>query len=356
MFGHDETEPHPIFPVALMRLLLLQLKRIGDLVLTTPAITCLREKFPQAQIILTLEKGSAGLLPLIDHDEAIILRRGKLDLAQWQELTLSPFDVCLDFTGNDRSALVTSVSRAGRRITWQRFARKPLRRWIYTEFVESRVQDRHTADHHTDLLQPLGIERSGVPSRLTVPSDIQTRVDELLAGHGVRGPFIVVHPGSARAEKFWRSEGWAEVIQEILRTTTCQVIVTGAGTRDEETHLQEILTACPPSCRERIVNLAGACELAELAGVLRRARVVCGVDSAPLHFADALQVPVLALFGPTNPLQWRPRDTASKILVPPGTKPIGPKYDPGAPVQNIPVAHVLQALHELLPENSAAPA
>jgi ADP-heptose:LPS heptosyltransferase len=331
-----------------MRILLVQLKRIGDLVLTTPAICCLREKYPEAELVLAIEGGSTGLLPLVDHDRAIVLRRGKLDLPQWTDMVRETFDVCLDFTGNDRSAMVALFSYAPRRITWKRFAAKPFRRMIYTEFVESRVQDRHTADHHTDLLRALDIERSGVPAQLHVSEELRQKTAHILQEHGVEGAFAVIHPGSVRPEKFWTAEGWAAVVRELVEGYDLPVVLTGSASAREMEHLEQVWSFFDPAVAARVVRLAGKLTLSELAGILQQARLVCGVDSAPLHFADALRVPVLALFGPTNPHQWRPRQTASAIVVPPGTGPIGPKYHLGAPVGLIPVEEVLAALRGLL--------
>ncbi|HEY5791957.1 MAG TPA: hypothetical protein VIS74_01585, partial [Chthoniobacterales bacterium] len=181
-----------------MRILVVQLKRLGDLVLTTPVFAALREALPEARITLAAPAAAADLAPLLDVDEILLFGNGRAD---WLRLLRGKFDVCLDFTGNDRSLLVSALSRARMRITYQRFAAKPFRRFVFTRFVDSNVSRRHTADHHVDLLQPLGIHRERVPSHL--------RAGPLPAG--IAKPYAILHAGTARREKYWSAEGWAGV-------------------------------------------------------------------------------------------------------------------------------------------------
>lgn len=299
-----------------MRFLLVQLKRIGDLVLTTPVIVCLREQYPDAKIVLAVEKSSSGLLPLVDHDEAIVFDRGKPSLRPWLALRKQKFDACLDFTGNDRAAAVCAMAKATRKIAWKRFEGKPLRRMIFHEFVESSVRLRHTADHHTDLLRPLGIVREGVNCRLRVPVDVAESAEKRLREMGLAGRFAVIHPGTARAEKYWEARGWAEVIRYISEVEGLVVLVTGSAAKEETVHLEAIRSFLGESLSAKVPDMCGQLSLSELAAVFCRSEFVCGVDSAPLHFSDALGVPAIAMFGPTNPYHWRPRATTSRILVP----------------------------------------
>ena len=85
-----------------MNILLIQLKRIGDLILTTPAIAALRERFPEATLTLVVSPSAEQLLPAISGIDRVFVVRGKADDAlDWIGLTLTRFDYCLDFTRND---------------------------------------------------------------------------------------------------------------------------------------------------------------------------------------------------------------------------------------------------------------
>jgi ADP-heptose:LPS heptosyltransferase len=318
------------------RILIIQLKRIGDVLLTTPVIAALRAHAPGCHITLALDAGTSALAPALGADRVLVRGRNF-----WRGLAGGGFDVCLDLTGNDRSALAALVSRAPRRITWSRFAKKPLRRVVYSEFVESSVKTRHTADHHTDLLGALGISVEGVPMTLALPENARAEASAALTG--VRETFAVVHPGTARPEKYWLPERWAEVIPVLRSEHSLTVVLTGSNAPDERAHLDAIQAALPEPC----VDLSGKLSLLGSAAVLERARLVCAVDSAPVHFADALGKPVVALFGPTNPFHWRPRRATARLVTAAGVANITPNH-PKAPMSDIRVEAVFDAIRALL--------
>src|ERR1051325_6806016 len=165
-----------------MNILLLQLKRIGDLILTTPAIGALRDKFPDAFISLVVSAAVKELLPAITGIDKVFEVRGKTDDAlDWIALSLGKYDYCLDFTRNDRSAFLTFLSGARKRITWDHpKLRTKLRARSYNEFVEAPVGFLHTLEYHLALLNPLGIESPSRAIRLELPAETIARADELL--------------------------------------------------------------------------------------------------------------------------------------------------------------------------------
>lgn len=323
-----------------MKILLVQLKRIGDLILTTPAIRCLREAFPQAHITLLVDSSCRGLLPAIGVDEVFI--HDKRTGNGWMRRlpALRP-DWGLDFSGTDRAMFFCVLSRARRRVNFLRFREKFLRRFLYTDFVESSVRHRHTADHYTDLLRPLGITRENVPLSLNLPKKEST--DSLLGSRGAKSPYAVIHAGTARPEKYWLPERWAAVADLLHERHGLLPVFTGATAPDEVAHL----AAVRAGMKSFSVDLAGATDLAGLAGVIAGAQVFCGVDTAAMHLADAVHTPTVALFGPTNPCQWRPRHTRAVVLRADTREPFDVKQK-GGPMEHISMAQVGEALEKLL--------
>ena len=126
-----------------MNILLIQLKRIGDLILTTPAISAVRQKFPEATISLMVSRGCAGLLPAIPNiDRSYVIQRNPADIATFLSIARTKFDACVDFTRNNRSAVLTWLSRAEKRIGSHRIKRRSrFRHWAYNEFVAGRMRD-----------------------------------------------------------------------------------------------------------------------------------------------------------------------------------------------------------------------
>ncbi|MCB1230221.1 MAG: glycosyltransferase family 9 protein [Verrucomicrobiae bacterium] len=340
------------------RILVIQMKRIGDLVLTAPALSRLRQARPDAEITL-LTMGAAGelapTLPSIDRHLNYHYRR--LNLAVWASVISDRFDTVLDFIGSDRSVFLTWLSRAGTRATYEKRARGFWREIAYTDLCDAKLRDYHTIDHMAALLDAIGIPKAGdfddpLPL-LVIPEGARERAGEILKERGVKGPFALIHPGTAKEEKYWRPERWAEVIRE-CGTGPLQLpcVITGGADAFERRHIDaifETLKSMPgvPSP----VLLAGRTSLLETAAVIDRATLALGVDTAAMHLAAAFQVPQVVLFGPTNPFHWRPRQGRARIVFSghPGVMDEGDyvKKIEERPMDAISVAQVIDAISGL---------
>ncbi len=323
-----------------MRILALQLKRIGDLILTTPALAALRAAHPGAEIALAVAQGCAPLLGAIDSiSSGIVLGRGR-GFAPWQQVLTGPWDVCLDFTGSDRSALATAASRAHERATFAWVQRSKMRALAYNRFTDSPVRERHTVDHYLDLA---GADGPREP-RLRLPDTARSAADKLLGAAGIVSPFVLVHPGTARAEKYWLPERWAEVIASLKMPC----VITSGPDAFEREHVAQIQLAIG----NRQLAIALPPDLPALAALIERAALVLSCDTAAVHFAAAFHRPQIALFGPTNPFHWRPRHDRALILS--AAKPEAPLRDftprmKGAPMERISTALVIGAIASLIP-------
>ena len=330
-----------------MNLLLIQLKRIGDLILTVPAIAALRKAFPAANISLVAAYGSRELLPAIPGLDRTYVARGRVsDAPQFFAVAKAKFDCCLDFSRTDRSAFLTFLSGAERRITYDTIRRERLRQLSYNEFVPSQVRFIHTIDHHLALLGPLGVHNVSREICLKLPATTKARVAEIIANTGLGNDFVVLHPGSARAEKFWVARRWAEVADQMFENGQLRCVLTGGKLRIEREQIARIKA----HLRHPIVDLSGELDLLLLGGLLQRARLLVTIDSAPMHLAAAFGTPQVALFGPTNPFHWRPRSTPATILQGGNPAPVVdfvPKQPPCS-MKEISTAAVIDAMQALL--------
>ena len=229
-------------PLHEVNILLIQLKRIGDLILTTPAIAAVRAKSPEARITLIISEECKAIAPAIHGvDRLLIMPRGLAGLRTLATVSRGGFDYCVDFTRNDRSALLVFLSRARKRIVSFRIkVRSKFRTRFYNEFVPHRMRDMHTVDYHLALLAPLGIENSPGAIQLELPESAITSAEQLLETHNARRPFIIFHPGSARAEKFWDARRWAEVINHAAEHHDVDLVLTGGPSLLEQTHISDI--------------------------------------------------------------------------------------------------------------------
>ena len=295
-----------------MNILLLQLKRIGDLILTMPAIVALRENFPDARVTLIVSNECADLLPAIPGaDRILVAQRNLSDIAIVIALARERFNYCIDFTRNDRSAFLAFLSRAQKRIVSHRVRdQSKIRARIYNQFVDNRMRDMHTVDYNLALLEPLGGSNASRAVHLELPESAREKANKLRRHSKIGEHFIVFHPGSARIEKFWDPARWAEVINHAGQNNDVDLVLTSGASRLEQAHVTHIKAKTGP----RIVDLSGRTDLLTLAALIAQARLLVTVDSAPMHLATAVQTPQVALFGPTNPFHWRPRESPALIL------------------------------------------
>jgi len=338
-----------------LNILLIQLKRIGDLILTTPAIAALRTKFPEARITLIISEECKALAPAIAGVNRLwIMRRGFGGLGTAAAVARGGFDCCVDFTRNDRSAFLVLLSRAKKRIVSFRIkVRSKFRTRFYNEFVPHRMRDMHTVDYHLALLAPLGISDASGAIELQLPESAKESADQLLEQRHITKPFIIFHPGSARAEKYWDARRWSEVINHAATHPDLDLVLTGGASLFEQTHISDIKS----KVRARVVDLSGKTDLLTLAALIGQARLLVTVDSAPMHLAAATRTAQLILFGPTNPFHWRPRQSAASILQGDSASPrteFVPKQ-PRIPMNQISTQGVIDAMESLLSSPAARP-
>jgi len=299
----------------MQRILAIQIKRIGDLVLTAPALRRLRRERPDAHITLVTLDAAGQLVACIPGiDEHLNYRSGRPNLALWSQLALGRYDVVLDFNGTDRAAFMTFLSHAGIRAGYEKRARKFPRSLVFNRVSDASLTELHTVDHMVALLETLGIESPGPePLELVVPGVERNKIKALLAERGIAEGerFALIHPGTAREEKYWLAERWAAVADTLAEERGFKVVVTGGGDAGEKAHIAALKNAASTP----IIDLSGQLSLLGSAAVISQASLALGVDTAAMHLAGAFEIPQVLLYGPTNPYHWRPRHTAASVVL-----------------------------------------
>jgi heptosyltransferase III len=337
-----------------MKILLLQLKRIGDLILTTPTIAALRNHYPDAHITLAVSNECVELIPAISNvDRVLIARRNLRDVAMVSSVAGQRFDYAVDFTRNDRSAFLTLLSGARRRVASYRVREQSkTRAKIYTDLVGVRARDLHTIDYNLRLLEPLGVDAASSAPQLDLPQMAHEKADRLRHDWKITPPYVILHPGSARREKLWGAARWAEVIDHFRKNNDFDLVLTSGPAADEQTHIAAITN----HTRQKFIDLSGKTDLLTLAALVKQAQLLVTVDSAPVHLAAASQTPQVILFGPTNPFHWRPLDSSALILHGKSGAPVTEfaPVRPRVPMSEISTEAVISAMDSLLPQHAAA--
>jgi len=338
-----------------VKILLLQLKRIGDLILTTPAVAALRDSFPDAQLTIVVSSECADLLPAISNvDHTLMARRNARDLPLFFSVAGRRFDYCIDFTRNDRSAFLALLSGAQRRVVSYRVREQSkLRGRAYTDFARVRMRDTHTIDYNLALLGPLGARTAASRApHLQLPQMAYEKADALRRDWKITRPYVILHPGSARREKLWEPEQWAEVIDHFCRSNGIDLVLTSGPSPAEQANIAAIKN----NVQQQIIDLSGKTDLLTLAALIAQARLLVTVDSAPMHLAAATRTPQVVLFGPTNPFHWRPRESPALILQGKSAAPVT-AFVPAQPrfaMSQISTEAVISAMGSLLSLRAAA--
>ncbi len=297
-------------------ILIIQLKHLGDVLLTTPVVRALHHAWPGATIRVLVARGMEAMVsdhPLIQ--EVISLDRGaglvaagRLALGLWRRR----FDLVLEYSGGDRGAFYSWLTGAPRRLGYEH----PKRSWwqrrlAFTQLAPAPPLRAHTVEKNLALVEALGVAPRHQGPEFYWPAQTGRRVQELLQGHGLspRG-FVLLHPPARWLFKCWTTEGYARVIDALQMDYRLPVVLTAAPTQGEMDFLAAILN----QVRTRPINLAGRLDLKTLGALIAQAQLFVGVDSAPMHLAAAVGTPTVVLFGPSGPYNWRPWGEGHEVL------------------------------------------
>ena len=328
-------------------ILVIQLKRLGDVILTTPALSALRKIYPEAKITLLIDHHSAELAPAIPNVNEVWIYNRKASFNLWFDLVRRRFDLCLDFTGNDRSALASFLSKSARRVGFSFLAKRAVRSWVYTQLIQSAVRDKHTVEHYIDLVRSLGDSGSAGHAWLQLPDGVERSAETLRRQIGLPDRYFVVHPGAARPDKYWMPDRWRAVIAHAQKRLGSPCLITGGRNAAELRHIREIVAGAN---HDSVFNLAGKVDFLLSAAMIRAGTLFVGVDTAAAHVAAVFRRPELVLFGPTNPFHWHPRHAHSSVVRAGVEGPLD-RFDPrqkGRPMSELSTDSVIRAMEVLL--------
>jgi len=303
-----------------------RLGSMGDIIHTLPAATALRQAFPEttlgwiveerwAELLCTLPEPRSGprspQRPLVDRVHIVntkTWRTSPFSTQTWEqiaaglsELRAQHYDVAVDFQGAVRSAVVARCSGAPV-VYGSTQPRENVSSMFYTRQVMAR--GKHVVEHNLSLAESVARRPLEVPT-IDFPRD--PSVEKKCEDRGKQniGDFALVNPGAGWGAKQWPAERYGHVARRLAEDGVKSFINFGPG---EEPLMREVESASAGTAQGVV------CSLTELIALTRRARLFIGGDTGPMHLAAALGIPVLALFGPTNPARNGPFGTRSIVL------------------------------------------
>lgn len=318
------------------KILVIKLRHIGDVLLSAPLFQNLKEAYPNAQITALVNAGTQEMLtgnPAVDqvmaYDRGIkkapFLTRLTRELDFYRRVRRERFDVVLNLTEGDRGALLALVS--GARV---RAGLDPLdqgvtgKKKFYTHILPRVPEGNlHAVEKNLLFLEPLGLKPTSKRVSFSFAPADRDQIAHLLDAHPIASEgYFHAHVTSRWMFKAMPHHKAAYLIDRLSELSGLPAVLTCAPDQKE----LEYLATLRFLLRRPFCDLSGGLTLKQLGALSAGARFFAGVDSAPMHMAAALDVPVLGIYGPSNAQEWGPWDNEASLnpyLVPNGVQQSG---------------------------------
>ena len=267
------------------RILVITLSNVGDIILTTPVIRALSKEIPGSRIDIMV--GPQGR-EIFDHDPRIfklIIYDKHLPITEKRRLQLKlkklRYDLVVDIRNTVFPLLIGPKYRTA---TVQKFPKSIL----------------HKRESHLYRLKSLGIDNLEELPFIHITKEDEDHVEKLIKESNILDPIVVVNPGAKSHLKRWTIDGFAQVADMLI--AECKANMVFVGLEEDEAIAKDVIA----KMKHKPHNLVNKTSLRELAGLLKRSRLLITNDSAPLHLGCAVGVKVVALFGPTDPAKYGP--------------------------------------------------
>ena len=271
--------------IRVIKFLVIRFSSIGDIVLTTPVIRCLKKKYPQSEIHYLTKKN----FELIVESNPNVTKVHYLenDLAETIEnLKKEQFDHIIDLHHNLRTL---RIKKALKKIPFHSFNKLNIQKWIYTNFKINLMPHKHIVDRYMQAVHSLGIVNDGAGLDYFIPEKDVVKNDDIPFSHS-QG-YIAIVIGAAHRTKKLPKEKLVELCEQIKYP----LILLG-GNEDYYNGLE--LSKIDPV---RIYNACGKFKLNESADLIRRSKMVISPDTGLMHIAAAFKKNVLSVWGNTVP-------------------------------------------------------
>lgn len=315
------------------RILFIRPDHIGDMLLATPAMRALKHARPYTEIHVLAGPWSADILANIPEiDQVLTIDFPGFKRTQQKKNYFQPYFQLLKVARQLRQigyghaiimrpdhwwgAMLAHVAGIPERIGYQVESVAPfLTRSIPYTYEHAVQQNLRLVESWTDSLPA-----NEIIYQLDVFEQEAQQVNEILRQYGIADntPILCIHPGAGTWVKRWQNEHWSQVADTLTDQLDAHVIFTGS---DSE---RAIISYIQNRMKHKSSSTAGELSIQQLAALYKRALVVLGPDSGPLHLAAAVATPTVALFGPADPVEfapWGAREQHIVLAAPIGCRP-----------------------------------
>lgn len=345
------------------RILVIKMRFHGDMLLTTPVVSTLKRRYPDARIDMLLYQDTIPILsenPEINSFYGIYNKGHKAGekisnfLGLIKKLRANRYDLIINLTDQWMIALLVRMLPAKLKLS-QDYAHRQSAFWkkSFTHCVPRNTDN--VVESNLSVLEPLDISEWVRDTAMHYRPEHRKFITQQLASAGVNAPYVVIQPTARQIFKCWDDSKFSEVINALNKRGYPVILTSGPGKEDLQC-IANIASKCniPP-----VTALAGKTSFPQLGALIDDASLFIGVDSAPMHIAAAVKTPIICLFGATDHVFWRPwSDNAVQFwagdynaMPPREERDRNKRY-----LSVIPASDVIEAAMKMLPEPEPAPA
>lgn len=283
------------------KILITRTDRLGDVVLSTPVIRFMREKYPNAHIAFMVKPENRDVVSGNPHlDEVIIydkrgIHESFLSTVKFAlELRKRKFDMAIALHPTNRAHIIFFLAKIPVRIGYNRKMAR-----LLTKRIEHTKQEgvKHEVDYNFDFLKKAGfnVERAHRKPYILTTSNEKRLIDATLEGQGIGKDIIAIHVGASCPSKRWPIERFARAADILKEKHKLDIAFVGS---DETVEYSALAIS---KMKQKAFDLTGLFLVGELAEFLSRCKLLISNDSGPVHVAVAMLTPVVDIFGRGDP-------------------------------------------------------
>ncbi len=303
------------FPEKIGKILVLRPDHIGDVVMATSVYREIKKKFPKSKLVVLAGKWGKEVLENNPYIDEIIIhncpwwekvRGEKSNYLQWffshflptvKKIRKENFDIGIDLRGDFRHILFfLFCGRVKYKISYNRSGGE----YLLEKAVNYEINN-HEIEKNFKLLEEIGIKNLSFEEKrpkIYVEEKEKKKIEEILTKIPEKNLRIIIHPSAGNKLRMWKKENFVEIIRWIKEKYECEIFLVGKE--------EKIGEAIETSIKDKVENLMGKLSLRETAALIEKCNLFIGNDSSLAHIASCFDIPLLILYGPTQPERCKP--------------------------------------------------
>ncbi len=279
------------------KILLIRTDRMGELLLTTPAMRAVRQSFPEAKITIVVKPTSADVVegsPYVDSiikfDVVEVNRSISRALNFFGAIKRSGYDLAVIFNPSKYFNILTFLAGIPVRVGYDR-------KWgfLLSHKMEDKkyLCEKHEVEYNLDLVRLIGAFTNDATPHLPLDCSTEEAIKDTLGDSAVKAEDLLValHPATSNPDKMWPADRFAQISDRLIEEFAVKIVLIGGAQE------AKIISQVKANMRNPALDLTGALSIKELGLVLKRCIFLISNDSGPVHIAAAVGTPTIVLFG-----------------------------------------------------------